>query len=280
MIKVYRTLLFFLAICFFGSCSSSSEGLSKDEKTWMTKFFRDIMLEENCIYTLWGSKPMTRIIIYKYPEEMVKEYLESLSKEDMKNARIISKYDLPENWERWEEIKDRFPLKRYMLFEVKWQNEPHVKILYFVDILKTALVLQEHYLEFREYVGFDFDPMEVVLEMKDPSPLFWEKIQTNSLLWGLLFGYGKENAYAFHWKYSAHSDRVEDFFGRLKGDFSCESLNGSAKRRLSNLEIPSFISFQTSDPMVKKYSDEKSEIQGIYRGKDFLDTTLDQLVKD
>ncbi|MDN3507209.1 MAG: hypothetical protein P0S96_08285 [Simkaniaceae bacterium] len=246
----------------------------------MTKFFSDLMLEEECIYTLGGSKPMTRVILYQYSEEKIKEYMDSLTKEDIKKSRLISNYDLPENWEKWKKVASRFPLKRYMLVEGQWHNKADVKFLYFVDVLKTAVTIQEHYREFSSAVGYDFDPMKVVLEMQTAEAPFWKKIETNSLLWGILFGFGKENAYAYHWKYSNADQQVASFFDQLKGNFSCEMMTGKRKRTLNNLEIPSFISFTTNDPIVSQYEREREMIRKIYSQQDFLTTTLDLLTKN
>lgn len=279
--KAYKFFILFLATCFFFSCHPHSEHqLAKDEQKWMTKFFSDLMLEEGCIYTLEGSKPITLTILYQYSDEIIKAYMDGLTKEDLKSARLISKYDLPENWEKWKKIASRFPMKRYMLVEAKWHHDPEAKFLYFVDILKTALTIQEHYKEFSDAVGYDFDPMKVVLEIQTADAPFWKKIETNSLLWGILFGYGKENAYAFHWKYSHTDQLVANFFDQLKGNSSCEMMIGKKKRTLTNLEIPSFISFSTNDPVVRKYEGEREMIRKVYSQQDFLTTTLDLLMRD
>lgn len=275
----FKIFFFILTIFFFVSCQKSSHPLVKDdEKIWIGKFFKDLFLEEGAIYTLWGSKPITRIILYEYSEEEVDNYNKSLTQNEIKNSRIRMNYDLPVNWKKWKAIEDRFPMKRYMLFEAKWHDDPEVKFIYFVDILKTALILQEYYEEFRKVVGFDFNPVKEVYKMKEDDPIFWKKL--NSSLWGLLFGYGKHNSYAFYWKNFDHTRETENFFTNLEGKSSNnQGLIGNQNRTLKNLGIPSFISFFSNDPVVEEYQKEKEFIQKTYKHRCFIKKTIDRLLE-
>ena len=82
----------------------------------MTKFFDDLLFQEGAVYSLWGSKPITEIALYHYSKEELAAIQESLSKEDLQNCYVIDNYDLPANWEKWEKIQSRFPIKRYLFF--------------------------------------------------------------------------------------------------------------------------------------------------------------------
>ena len=68
---------------------------------------------------------------------------------------ISEQYDLPKNWEKWEKISSRFPMKRYLLFKSHTSEDENVSFVYFVDVLKTAALMQDHYDLFRKAVGFD-----------------------------------------------------------------------------------------------------------------------------
>lgn len=245
---------------------------------WMTKFFCDLMVDEHGIYTLWGSKPLTLIIIDQYTDKERQEYYESLSEEEKKNGIIIEKYDLLENWKKWEEISSRFVFKRHLLFKSDLYEDLHASFIFFVDIFKTALVIQENYEIFKRAVGFDFNPLEVVLEMTQKNSPFWEKLKGSAIHWGLLYGFGPKNAWAFQWKNYEQAPSSEQFLQSLKGRFSNPSLTGKVKFSLTHLEIPSFISFDENDEMIEHYKKERARIQNIYKGKDFLDVTLERLV--
>jgi hypothetical protein len=259
---------------------SHVNNLSQDERTWMTNFFNDIMLEDEGIYTLLGSKPLTRIVLYHYTEDQKRDYYDKLSDEEKKNMRFIERDDLPENWNKWEAIQARFPLKRYLLFKEDLPDDPEASYVYFVDILKTAVTIQEHYDLFRKVVGFDFDPREVVLEMPRKDSNFWKKAGENSVLWGILFGYGNMNSWAFHWKHFAPSPAGADFDKILTPRSSDKFITGKTKITLENFSIPSFMSFDENDEVVQRYKKERRQIQKAYRGKDFLDFTLEALTRE
>lgn len=270
----------------FFSCENSAKShsfkpipIDQEDRQWMTKFFKDMMLDERGVFTLMGSKPLTLIVLENYTEEEIQAHYASLSEEEKKNGRIVEKYDLPENWEKWEKVSARFPMKRYMLFKSGMYENPNATFVFFVDILKTTMVIQENYEIFQKAVGFDFIPIEVVLEMKIKGSKFWERVNGNSYLWGILFGYGRSNAFAFHWKHFDHPKISENFFESLNPDFSEEPLRGKVEITLKNFQIPAFVSFVDNDPTIEAYKKERERIQEMFKGKDFLDHTLQRLTR-
>ena len=205
--------LIFLAIVFvFSSCSKSPEkkasfDLTKEERAWMEDFFRGIMIEERGVYTLWGTKPVTEIIIDYYTDEDKQALLKQMSKEQLENGVLCKDYCLGENWEKWEKMRERFSINRYLLFK-KPHSDRKLAYLYFVDILKLSATLQEHYDLFSRETGLDFDPLQVVLNIEQGSEfwdLVWDKSVNNAALLGVLFGYGIKNAFCFQWKWLAIS---------------------------------------------------------------------------
>jgi hypothetical protein len=255
--------------------------LTAEERTWMTKFFNRILFEEDAIYTLCGSKPLTEIIIEEYTSEEISAYYNSLSEEEKKKltAVIESAYDLPENWRKWEKISSRFPLKKYLFFKSELHKDPRATFLYFVNILNTALVIEEHYPLFRKVVGFDFNPLEVVHEITNKNSKFWKKATSSALLSGILFGYGKKNALTFHWKHFDHPSTCTHFLESCKhhGSNPSSSVQRKEYYAIQNFPIPSFASFDEYDEVVEKYKKERTYIQEVYKGKDFLDETLRRL---
>lgn len=196
---------FFTMILIFVACGRPDKGTPykpvAEERTWMEKFFNDVMLDAGAIYTLWGSKPLTTIAINYYSDEEVEEYYQQMSDEEKKNAVISEvEYDLPNNWEKWEKVRSKFPLTHYLFYKQEDQEDPKFADIYFVNIANTVQLLQKHYSLFSEATGGDFDPEQVVIEMESPS-VFWERVKNNSVLLGLLFGFGYENASSFHDKY-------------------------------------------------------------------------------
>lgn len=283
-IYIYSFAILTISALFFACDKPHQNALAKpvvinqEDRQWMSKFFKDLLLDEHGIFTLMGSKPLTLIILSHYTDEEIQAYYDGLTEEEKKNGHIIEKYDLPENWEKWEKMSSLFPMKRFMLFKSDLYEDPNATFVFFVDVLKTAMVIQENYEIFQKAVGFDFNPVEVVLEMKNKGSQFWGKVNGNSFLWGILFGYGKANAFAFHWKHFDHTKMSENFFESLNPTFSEQPLRGKVEITLKNFQIPAFVSFDDNDPIIDRYKKERERIQDIYKSRDFLDFTLQRLM--
>ncbi len=249
----------------------------------MEKFWHDLLFKEGGAYTLWGSKPITEIAVYHYSEEEMAEFIRQLPEEELENCYTDKQYDFPENWKRWETACVNFPFKRHLLFKSHYSEDNKISYIYFVNVIKTALLLQDNYDLFRKEVGFDFQPLEVVLEIPNKSSDFWEKLETSKnsfLIWGLLFGYGKQNASLFNWKYQSLNKPSEDFVQRIYNKPSNPSPKGQTNLSVNNFLLPSFISFTEDDETVYNYQSEREKIRRIYKNKDLLKITLEKLTLD
>ena len=281
-----KQTFFFLAIVFlFFSCSSprkqnSQLELNFEERQWMEKFFNDLLFVEGAAYTLWGSKPITEIVLYHYTDDEMNAMLLDLSKKEIENCYVSDNYDLPSNWEKWEKIQSRFPIKKYLIFRSHFDEDGKASFVYFVDILKTATLIQSNYELFRRAVDFDFHPFEVVLDIRNRESKFWKKVRDSKespLLWGLLFGYGKMNSLAFYWKHFDCPQSCKEFIGSYPFQFSNPSPRGQVRISASNFAIPHFVSFSDDDEVVGHYLEERERIKKTYQSNDQLQIILQKL---
>lgn len=327
-IYVLMAFLFLCTSCSSSHVEESNKfNLSKEEHVWLEKFFRYFMLRETAIYTLAGSKPLTEMSLFyeDTPEEQLREekreefvyfLLNRNDEKDMKFYEQLSPvekeekaqlvydqdfiYNIEKLWDKWEKIQHRFPLKKQFLLVKKerpregWKEIfPGCRAIYdifFVDVLKTAMVIQENYELFKRVVGYDFDPLEIVFELENEHSDFWNTIRGKeawkySYLWGLLYGFGKENTFSHFWK-NRHSrdtycnEKEKTLAASLKTWSSCKnrpSPTDSGAFTISNFTIPAFKSFAQNDPVVAKYEMERGKIQQFYKGKDFVTFTLELL---
>lgn len=250
---------------------------AKSDEKWMIAFFNELLFMENGVYTFLGSKPITRISLAHFTEEEKAEYIASLSKEELANSQLLSSYDLATHWEQWKKIKDQFPLKRYFLIEK--EDEDHMKYLYFVNIFQTAITIQENYQAFYSAVKKDFHPLEVTLEIEDTKSSFWNAIEDNAQLLGLLLGYGRVNSYAFHWKNKEATPRITKFMENIENRKKDSEFVGDISFNTAYFDLPSFISFEMKDSKIEQYQKEREKIQKMYKGKNFLQYTLDILTQ-
>lgn len=303
--------------------------LTTEEHLDLEKFFRYFMLHETAIYTLAGSKPLTVMPLFyeDMPEDQLREEerkkhtyfllnrnnkkdmefyekLSSLEKEE--KAYLIAEkdfiYHIEDLWDKWEKLQDRFSIKKKFLLVKKewpmdsWKNLfPRCKAIYdvfFVDVFKTALVIQENYELFRHVVGYDFDPLEVVFELENNHSKFWDKLRGEegwryATLWGLLYGFGRENAFFYTWKgrHAKEPNRIEQeklWAASLQSKSSCKKRPVRTEKNaftISNFTIPIFKSFMENDPVVAKYEAERKNIRQLYKGKDFVACTLELLTE-
>jgi hypothetical protein len=280
--SLYLLLSIFLLIttsCQPNKKKTSDFSLSSEERVWLTQFFEDVMLCERGIYTLWGSKPLTMIAIEQYSDEEKKAFYGSLSEEEKKDYFICLGYSLDKTWFQWEKIQHRFPMNRYMLFKVDQFQEDHVFFILFIDILKTAAIIQDNYDAFRKAIGEDFHPLELTLNMRNKDSVLLKKISGNAHLWGILFGYGKMNSYLFQWQNYDHPESCNKFCENIVSFFSKDPIKGHIKYTIKEFSIPGFKSFNEIDPVVSNYREERNRIKETYKGKDFLELTLKKLTE-
>ncbi len=246
----------------------------------MNKFFRDVFLRESAIYTLWGTKPITRIIVRHISEEEVeREYLQLTEEEKKEVVLFPEAYDLPENLEKWEKIQSHIPMQRYLFFKKPHPRDQRFEQLFFVNIEETAQALQEHYEIFKKHLGRDFDPLEEACNLENNDSFYWD---SNALLHGILFGYGLRNSSCFYWKWFADSEKnqkMDIFLDSLEYRFA-EDLRKFTHYTFKHFMLPAFASFspEGQDEVVEKYIQERKRIQQIYKGKDFVNLTLQKLM--
>ncbi len=275
-----KFLLTFLSIFFMvTSCNEKVSHFKKydltaEEYAWMEEFFTGVMLQDQAIYTLCGSKPMTRISIHYFTEEEIQAFYEQMSEEEKKNGVVCENYAIAENWEKWEKVRSKFPIKRYFFYKKDDVGDPKFASLYFVDPLKVAHTILENYMVFRNAIGFDFDPFDEAFQIEQGSD-FWEEVHKNSCLIGLLYGYGLKNSSTFHWKYWGQTENCEGYTDCLTYYFG---KIGGGKSTIENLTLPMFVSFFENDEVIENYKRERAKIQREYSRKDFLNHTLERLM--
>lgn len=318
-----------LVSCSFKEEKSSYAFESIEKKDELEKFFRYLLFWEGGVYTLLGSKPITTfdileteesstsflpktsqylnytIYINKDKKEDLKFY-ESLKKEEKDNVILLPDedyiFDSLALWKSWEVFSTKITIsKKYCLFKRTFSsaerkdqglsNNEGYHIV-FVNVLKTACLLEEYYDLFKKVFGRDFNPLEEVLDIENPESSLWkclycENPEDHYQEIGLLLGYGWENSLIFKWKYqkqleTASESALKCFLDELES-YPSENLKNIIQNphpfSIRNFLIPVFSTFSFPDLTRKQYKEEKKQIMNFYNGKDFVETTLDILSK-
>jgi len=243
---------------------------------------------------------MTEIVLYPgTPEERSTAQqiaMNKLSKEDLAQLKESTfeyeeEYWFEETWAMWDKKLKTLPIKRFLFVERKTGIPPGLqqnRYIYFINIGETAKILKTHYSLFKEFVGFDFDPLSVVFDAKNEDSPFWKSIwegeatEKGICLRGILFGYGLENSYPFSWYFSKNRNHEESEF--IASSLKLGAPNGSNEdlKQFNPPErflLPGYISFSDPDMHKEKYKLEYAKIRKIYLQGDIIQCTMQQLLK-
>ena len=299
VVKLILSILF-VTIFFFTSCNTSFKKkiqlpLTSEEVKDLEYFLNLLLFENHGAFVMFGSKPISdmTLIDTERAETLWEQKLASMSEEEraqwnkafkeMEEKGDIIKPGFLRNpfkgWLAWEKINNRFNKKRFLML-IKPQAEGSAFYdLLLVDILKTALILAQHYDYFKEIAGTDFDAFGIIYELENPQSLFWDRVfqLENHLAKGLLFGYGKKNALIFdcQFKHLEKKDAISQQIMSIPIPVSFEKEVKLGQGSLKNFTIPRFGVIDRK--YVRKYQKEKKEIENYYRGKAFLQATLEKI---
>lgn len=254
--------VFFILYLFLASCSprepmqawldSQVLTLSACEKNKISSFLWKFMIEEGAVYTLFGDKPMTSLLIFT--GETKDMCLEGLSKETLRQVVFVED-STQEDWKVWKKFVSQFNLTEFLFIERFSAYDPlHVE--YFLVNVPSFLGICTDYLQtFRERLNRDLSPSEILSCLQNPESEIWPQIAKDSYLMGLLYGYGEENA-----RY-----------------FSEESCRPKQSLSFETFPLPVYISSQ-KDRTFEKYLKQRGMIEKKYKERDFLEVTLLQLL--
>ena len=161
--------------------------------------------------------------------------------------------------------------------------------VYIVNIVELATVIKKHYDLFQRYVGFDFNPLEVVFDIQNEYSPFWNKIFNDDpitpegvCLMGILFGYGFENSYYFSLTFEKERTGVSKEFSSYLFKQLSKSMEPTGVKQFSSRDfsIPGFRTFSKHNPTKSRYEMEKIEIMELYKGKGLGKTTLKLLYQN
>jgi hypothetical protein len=281
-----KLLAILVLVCFFvfvfasaRQTGSQLEFLTKGEKESLRYLLREIIDRESGAYVLFGSKPLCTGFLKSAP------------------SNEASSCDLRQAWQAWNKVTQRFSMERYILtqkpltMQVKTEEGKEeqfsLQMAVLADIEKTTAILSDHYDLFKSLIGKEFQPRQMVLQLDQSDSSFWNQIfgleengcssvERNQAL-GLLFGFGEKNARLFT---SQAQDKKKllcrgslEYLGEnhlIWADF----LYGLG---VNMFLIPGFVAFE-GDRLVDGYKLERKKIQTLYRGRDFLQVTLSQLL--
>lgn len=265
--------LFIFGVILFG-CQKRSQQDNKEIFDKTEKFLRHALITHCGVYTLIGAKPITefRNLTEEPSQERLLQIYENLSQKvraehsfEEISYHFKEEYEL---WDDWIKVKDKFIGENFRFFTDPFRKDHII----FANLAAVALVLDEHYEDFRTTYGQDFDPTQIVYSIDSKDSDFWKACFSDHYLTGLLYGFGKSNAKLFDW------ERNKKRPGKAKTG-SCNLAPEVNNPPITELLIPSFAIYSPLDPKFLFYRQMREEIIRLYDGKDFKELTL-KLLKD
>lgn len=297
LLNFCKALLFLLPL-WFSSCSTPSSTPFVDEPT--RHFLEHVMIREKGLFTLLGSKPMTEFDVTNgtglTEEEMFQDFEKAKSywvhdhneeatmpatyEDFLKYWRALFYLNNKKHWLIWKEQQVQYLGKRYLMVE---RPTPFGdgKMGLFVNVPLTTYLLHKHQKEFETTLGFSFDPETILNEIIDPDSVFWTRSFQSHYLFGLLMGYGDQNAFLFSWHQKAfpHSP-LGAYFDHIPSAEPSTGYVFKKKVSVQDLSLPLFGTFTIYDETREQYRNERKKILEFYIHKDFAQTTLSLLKFD
>jgi|GEM_PF-2661128 len=183
----FSLLAFFLLAIFYQSCTRIDkksgigiEQIALEDRKILSAFFEILIKHEEGGFTLFGKKPIT-FAEYLLPQE---------------NAVIDKETIIPllleEGWKVFQKYPQLFVSNNFLL-KRSINPKDRLSIVYLTLVnKKIALnVIEEHLDLFKEVYGSKFNPKNYLESLEEVA---WEEPK----LAGILLGYGRKSAWAFH----------------------------------------------------------------------------------
>lgn len=265
--------------------------IPKEEREDLGRLFYSMMHDDHLVYTLFGDKPVSSSGYFKITP------IQNICC-GMKCQSIFWKH-----WQIWEKYAHNFPSNRYLLIK---EEHPYRQVGNIILINKKAFIHQvnQHLDTFRKILGSNITGENLLAQIEQQQK-FSPLIQNNSVLRGILLGYGEHNARLFERRFQIYLFVKNDsmpYQERLptiplkqplpsEGFSSIEEENQSLRVRLrpfsdydySPIMIQSIHFMADSEhpetkALTQKYQELRSKISTIYAQGDFLEITLNQFI--
>lgn len=264
--------------------------LSKEERVALEDFFRVLIIEDQFSYALFGDKPMSFGVVSKLPTLPRKSSIYNIY--GIFSALNPHELRMKKGYGVWQKYKNQFCSENYLIKECK---DDDFRCDTFIIIINKKCFLkkvQEHLDDFKRLLGPGITPQHLLNACGTRQNVFDGVLRNHDVLLGILLGYGRNNAWLFHrreeikkliWQRTERSkdleEELEHIQQSIEGFAGCDVLDCNPLF----LNIPGFCA-DPNDPetklLKKKYTRQYKEIVQRYKKGDFLQITLEQLLKD
>lgn len=228
------------------------------------------MIENKGLYTLVGAKPMVGFSLVPIIDEVEKREIYNAKSDQFKKCIPFEKFQLSRDdcrklWNDWKLVQDQYLGQQFLIIEDENWDEG-----IFINVPAVTYVLDKWQEDFEAITGIIFNPFEMVHLIGNKQSKFWQKVQKNHYLLGLLFGFGEQSSKHFQWE----KERKMQYPLR-RGTSILPGHTGKAVHQLTleDLDIPAFVIYQVIDERLEKYRAERRRCIELYEQQDFYELT-------
>lgn len=272
--KIFK--FFIYSLVFFGSLQGLEKPqllqareklkrLSKEEKKQLEKHLRYFFFFDAFAFTLFGDKPITTHTYYYDPGVPCKNCCDP----DLDNELF---------WQLWQKACKTYETEKYLFQRYSYKRTLDSRcetIKGYILVNKTALndCLEKYQEDFKTYLGRVISEQEILDSIRKNQGIFYESIYSNEFLIGMLFGFGRGNAWKYCNQENAGKKRMQSFCPpKITHPFFH-----------SVTMMPQFaadFTLEETQSLYRKYRRQLKEIRKEYRGRDFLEATIAKFMEE
>jgi len=259
-----------------------------EKKKQVESFFKVLVYENHFGYTLFGDKPVS--IAGYFTQEPLSNFFWGRSNHS----------NLGELWKIWESYQKTLNIKEYIFLNEADVDLDNLRVITLINKKAFLAKVKQHIELFQAVLGNNITPELLLERVSAPHSSLFKHLNCNEGLYGILLGYGRNNAFAF--KRSLELAKIVDpvyrdcpihfslFFPRPSKGFSSlseeyESLRTKLfpfthQHKLSQVLLPQMVVLEDDDETInlrKKYRELHRKIVQTYLNNDFLEITFKQL---
>ncbi len=156
--------------------------LPVQDRKILGNFFELLLDEYDYAYTLFGDKPVS-VACYGLKPRVHSIY--------NPHSDVVFK----EGWKTWDRYSHQFVSKQFVI-KKNIDNKSGLVSIYLINKSAVLNTIKAHSVFFQHHLGTKIDAEELTEELCHPDHNFYNSLN-NSELYGILLGYGQENAWKF-----------------------------------------------------------------------------------
>ncbi len=222
-----------------------------EEQKELECLFYNLVNDSNFGYTLFGDKPVSIASYFKITP--------------WENFIELGQCDeiFWQRWKIWEKYRNRFHIQNYLLLK---EDSSNVNEIFFINKKSFLDTLINHLDIFEAILKKKISPQKFLADIEERQISFYDSIQNNEILLGILLGYGKHNSFVFYQRQKILNKNCLNYYS-----------NKNQLLRINSLCFMVDDNHHETKSLKEKYQKLRGKLSVIYAKGNFLEITLAKL---